>query len=244
MHIKRMHEMIEKLSECALSELNKGIEHVDTKEFGAVIGMIRGLSDAEYKARISKGMECAEKEDEAEEKYMMRMLKDEYKDEYSKYRDMYGEEADKRFYDSWRHSDGTFARKGTGEYRPKSYYRRRGYAEPLYHMPLEMYHNYTPEELRDMDRNTRNVMYFSEPIKATEAHNVNDGRSWKTRRGYMESKEMHKANTPEDKQRKMRDLEAYAKELAEDVTEMITDMSSEEKTLLRTKMQALAQRIQ
>ena len=240
MHIKRMHEMIEKLSECALSELNKGTEIVDTKEFGEVIDMIKDLSDAEYKARISKAMECAEKEDEAEEKYMMRMLKDEYKDEYSKYRDMYGEDADKRFYDNYRYkTSGRFAPKGRGSYMP-----RRGYIEPLYHMPLEMYHNYTPEELRDMDRNTRNVMYFSEPIKATEAHNVNDGRSWKTRRGYMESKEMHKANTPEDKQRKMRDLEAYAKELAEDVTEMITDMSSEEKTLLRTKMQALAQRIQ
>ena len=54
---------------------------------------------------------------------------------------------------------------------------------------------------------------------------------------------MHKANTPEDKQAKMRELENYAKELTEDVVDMVADMSAEEKNLLRTKLQALAQKV-
>ena len=60
----------------------------------------------------------------------------------------------------------------------------------------------------------------------------------------METKEMHKLNTPEDKQAKMRELENYAKELTEDVVEMVADMSAEEKNLLKTKMQTLIQQLQ
>ena len=34
MDVKMMHEMIEKLTECAKYELDKGVENVDTKEMG------------------------------------------------------------------------------------------------------------------------------------------------------------------------------------------------------------------
>ena len=37
MDIKRMHCMIEKLSECAKSEMESGIENVDTCEMGKVV---------------------------------------------------------------------------------------------------------------------------------------------------------------------------------------------------------------
>ena len=39
-------------------------------------------------------------------------------------------------------------------------------------------------------------------------------------------------------------LENYAKELTEDVVDMVSDMSAEEKNLLKTKMQTLVQKIQ
>ena len=70
-----------------------------------------------------------------------------------------------------------------------------------------------------------------------------EGRSGDARRGYMETKEMHKGNSAEDKQHKMKSLEDYAKSLMEDVTEMVSDMSPEEKNLLRTKLQTLAQKV-
>jgi hypothetical protein len=65
-----------------------------------------------------------------------------------------------------------------------------------------------------------------------------EGRSGQSRRSYMESKEMGS-----DKQSKMKELENYTKELAEDVTEMISGASAEEKNLLKTKMQTLIQKI-
>ena len=55
---------------------------------------------------------------------------------------------------------------------------------------------------------------------------------------------MHKANTPEDKEHKMKSLDSYTKELASDITGMVADMAAEEKNLLKTKMQTLIQKIQ
>lgn len=242
MHIKRMHKIIETLTETALCELEKGVECVNTKEFGEVVDMIKDLAEAEYKARISKAMEKAEDEEEAEEKYMMRMLKDEYKDEYSKYRDMYGEDADKRFYDNYRYkTSGRFAPKGRGSYMP-----RRGYDEPpYYHMSPEMYREHEPEWYRDMDRMS-GKMYFTEPIRMDSTEHMRDsreGRSGMSRRSYMEAKEMHSDNTPESKQAKMRELEKYMRSLSDDLTEAIDGASNEEKTMLKSKLATLAQKI-
>lgn len=73
MHIKHIHCMVEKLSECASCELEKGIECVDTNEMGAVIDMIKDLCEAEYYAHISKAMEEeAEEEEEGERRYYPR----------------------------------------------------------------------------------------------------------------------------------------------------------------------------
>lgn len=165
MHIERIHKMIEKLTECALCEIEKGIECVNTEEMGEVIDMIKDLSEAEYKSLISKEMKQYKEEEEAEEKYMMRKLKEDYKDDYKRMADEYGEgeETDRRFYDSWRHADGSFAKKGTGEYRPRSYYRRgnrRGYVEPpYYHVMPDMYDDYNAEQMRDLDRHMGKLYY-------------------------------------------------------------------------------------
>lgn len=70
-----------------------------------------------------------------------------------------------------------------------------------------------------------------------------EGRSGDARRGYMETKEMHKGNSAEDKQHKMKELENYMKELSTDITEMISDASSEEKNMLKNKLQVLMQKI-
>jgi hypothetical protein len=71
-----------------------------------------------------------------------------------------------------------------------------------------------------------------------------EGRSGPARRGYMETKETHSGNTPEDKQAKTKELEKYMNELSTDITEMITGMSNEEKTMMKAKMQTLLQKIQ
>lgn len=151
---------------------------------------------------------------------------EEEKEEYDKMvlrelKEEYGEDAGRRFYDHYRYLDGRFAPKGHGTY--------RGYSEPYYHM--------TPEMYRDMDRDTHSRMYYTET-------GMNESGYDRAKRNYTETKEMHRSNTPEDKKAKMQELEKYAKSLTEDVVDMVSDMSDEEKNLLRTKMQILMQKIQ
>lgn len=137
MDIKRMHEMIEKLSEAAECEFGKGIENVDTCEMDKVVDMIKDLSEAMYYRTLTKAMQESDTEE------IMEMF------------DKYGDDG-KRYYDMWRYKSGRFAPKGRGT--------RRGYEEPpYYHMNPDMYKEHTPEYYRDMDRESGRL-YFSEPI--------------------------------------------------------------------------------
>ena len=213
MHIKHIHDMVEKLSEFAKCELDKGIEQVDTKEMGEVAEIIKELSEAEYYAKISKAM------DEAE-----------YGEDYD-YRGAY-DEHERRGYTGQPRSktSGRFMRRGDG---------RRSY------MPMMRDYDWDNMQMdRDMDRE-HGKMYYTEPMTM---HNDNqphtESRYDRARRGYEESKAMHKGNTAEDKQQKMKELENYMKELSTDVTDMISDMSPEEKSLMKQKMQVLMQKIQ
>lgn len=112
---------------------------------------------------------------------------------------------------------------------------------PEYMMGVDDYKEHSPEYWRDMDR-MNGKMYYTETMDKS-MHDGRDGRSWKSRRGYMESKELHRANTPEDKQHKMKELEKYMGELSTDITEMIADASPEERSLLKQKLQVLTQKI-
>lgn len=218
MDIKRMHDMIEKLSECAKSEFDGGIENVDTCEMGKVTDMMKDLAEAMYYRTLTKAM------DEAEDDEIMEMF------------DRYGD--DRRYYDHYRYKSGRFAPKGKGTY-------RRGYEEPpYYHMTPDMYKEHDAEYYRDMDKRSRNVMYYSEPLVNMLSHGDSESGYDRAKRMYTETRNMHKSDSTEDKQHKMRSLENYTRELADDLTELITDMSAEEKSLLRSKMQTLAQKIQ
>lgn len=254
MHIKHIHDMVEKLSECAKCELDKGIEQLDTKEMGEVAEIIKELCEAEYYAKISKAM------DEAE-----------YGEDYD-YKGAYDDNSRRSYRGQPRNSMGQFmSRRGRG---------RRGYTEPMYYTepyPMEM----MSEEMRDMDR-MDGRLYFpntsgggsnqsSENMNGggsssgsqggssnsggsrnyggesgNSSNNMRDsreGRSGMSRRGYMETKEMHKGNTAEDKQAKMKELEKYMGELSGDITEMISDATPEEKSMLKSKLQALIPKI-
>jgi hypothetical protein len=217
MDIKRMHCMIEKLSECAKSEMESGIENVDTCEMGKVVDMMKDLSEAMYYRTLTKAM------DESNLEETLEMF------------ERYGD--GRRFYDKYRYADGRFAPKGRGTY-------RRGYDEPYYHMTPEMYREHDPEWYRDMDKHRDGLMYYTDTgmDKNMKMRDSREGRSGMSRMSYMESKEMHKADTPADKQYKMKELEKYMGELSKDITEMIADSSQEEKNLLKTKMQTLLQK--
>lgn len=275
MHIKHMHEMIEKLAEYGkcMVEIGCGNEEVNVNVVGQIVDMIKDLACAEKDARICKAMEKEEEEDKEEEKYLLNRLKEEYKDEYRQMEERYGEDADRRFYDSWRHADGTFARKGTGSYRPRSSGRRgrRGYIEPPYlHMPYDYrydvddYDYADAERNRDLDRMSMNRLYFSEPMSERDGHHdrmhsdryeegYRDGeksgkgkesRYDRARRGYEEAKQQHKGNTPEDKQLTMREMEKVLGVVFDEIDEMLEDASPEMKNMVKTKTMSRMQRIQ
>ena len=212
MDIKMMHEMVEKLTECAKSEMDKkGIEEIDTEEFGKVTDIIKDLSEAMYYRTLTEAM----KEAEYGEDYDYRGAFDEY--ERKGYR---GQPRSK--------TSGRFMRRGDG---------RRSY------MPMMYEHDYDWDGMqsdRDIDRHLGRMGY-TEPMHKDETHT--ESRYDRARRGYEESKAMHKDNSTESKQMKMKSLEDYMKSLAEDVTDMVNDMSPEEKSLMKQKMQVLMQKI-
>ena len=208
MDIKRMHDMIEKLSETAKCEFDKGIENVDACEMGQVTDMLKDLAEAMYYRTLTKAM------DEAEDDEIMEMF------------DRYGD--GRRFYDHYRYSDGRFAPKGRGAY-------RRGYEGPYWRMTPEMYKDM--QEYRDMDRNTGR-MYYTEPSMTMSESNYD-----RAKRNYTETKELHRANTPQDKEAKMRGLEDYFKEISSDITGLLSDMTPEERTMLKSKISALATKL-
>lgn len=136
MDIMRMHDMIEKLSECAKCEIDKGIENIDPCEMGQVTDMMKDLAEAMYYRTLMKSMEESSADETME---MFERLGD-----------------GRRFYDNYRYSNGRFAPKGRGT--------RRGYDEPPYfHMTPEMYRGM--EHDRDIDRNYGR-MYYTEPTES------------------------------------------------------------------------------
>lgn len=220
MHIERIHKMQECLTEKAVNEFEKGIENVDTSEMGEVVDMIKDLAEAEYHSIISKAMKKADEEEKEYDKELLRTLKAEY-----------GEEGGRRYYDAYRYANGRFAPKGKGTY-------RRGYEEPPYY---HMYPEYDERErMRDMDRDDRGKMYYSEPAMSSGMKESNYDRA---KRNYTETKELHKGNTQEDKEHKMKSLDGYMKELSTDITHLLGDMTAEEKNLLRTKLSTLVSKI-
>lgn len=218
MHIKRIHEMLECLTEVSKNQLDKGASSVNTDEMGKVVDMIKDLSEAEYYSRIAKSMEEYEEDEKEAEKFRLHLFEEKY-----------GESDGRRFYDHYRYANGRFAPKGSGTYRRNySPYLNSGYMPEWDDM----------EQMRDIDRHNGR-MYYTDSF----VHERDESRYDKARRMYTESKEVHKANTQTDKEQKMKDLENYFKEISEDLTEAISDATAEEKAMVRTKLTGLAGRI-
>lgn len=79
--------------------------------------------------------------------------------------------------------------------------------------------------------------YYKEMDKYYE-RDEREGKSPLTRKKYMEAKEAHIA-----KDMQMKELEKYIQDLGSDMTEMIKDMTPEEKQMLQQKIATLATKI-
>lgn len=180
----------------------------------------QNLDDLKDFTEIAKNIACFDKD----YRIVEAMEKSEDNEDIMRMLEQYEDYPDRRYYDEYRYANGRFAPKGRGT--------RRGYEEPPY------YHMY-PD--RDMDREYGR-MYYTEPTTGSNMR-MTESSYDRAKRNYTETKEMHKGNTQEDKEYKMKSLDSYAKELTSDITGMVADMTAEEKNLLRNKLSNLVSKI-
>ena len=214
---KDIEKICEPLTESIKHEFDKGIEQIDVAEMKEAIDMLKDLCEA--KKSIVEACYY---------KYIMEAMEKEEEEGGERESD-----EGRMYYRGQPRSEtsGRYMRRGDG---------RRGYDEK---MPM---HEEDVEHMRDMDRNTHGRMYYTDMGGQHSSHMQRDereGRSGEARRGYMESKEMHKGNSSEEKQKKMKELEKYMNELSSDITEMISDASPEEKNMLKAKLTTLSSKI-
>ena len=227
-----MHKLAEKIADCMKAKVEaKGIDNIegqDLVELGMWTDIIKDLVCYDKDKKIIEAMDEAEESEEA-----------------MKYIEMYEDYPERKGYRGQR-------RDSRGRYMS-----RRGYER--YMMP-EM--NWDDMEYqRDMDRNSHNKMYYTDGNMSgsssmnggqsnsgsMSSQNGNRGYSEsrydRARRGYEESKAMHKSGSVEDKKKNMESLEHYMKELSEEIAELIESMDANEKTMVRSKLQTLSQKI-
>lgn len=191
MDIKRMHEMIEKLSEAAECEFGKGIENVDTCEMDKVVDMMKDLSEAMYYRTLTKAMQESDTEE------IMEMF------------DKYGDDG-KRYYDMWRYKSGRFAPKDRGT--------RRGYEEPpYYHMTPDQYKEHDPEYWRDLDRKD-GKMYYTEPITMESRYDKAKRGYEESKMTHKENTPEHKQAKMKDLEAYLKELSEDVTQLLSDAT--------------------------
>lgn len=219
--MEKLKSMKDSLVACAQAQMGN-LQNVDTKELGEAIDMIKDLEEAIYYCTITKAMEEKDKNGGHNQQMM--------------YPVMYYEPS----------MQGNNAR-GDGS---------RGYEEPMIYNGGYRYDPY----LEEIMRKRRGTMYYDGSSSSSggnsgggstssgsnggnrnypmEIRDAREGRSGVRRRFYMEAKEENHG-TPA----KMKELEEYLKELAEDVTEMIDGASPEEKSILQQKLVSIANKV-
>lgn len=210
-----MHKWAKQIMECVKAK----VEAIGLDSFEG-----QNLDDLKDFTEIAKNIACFDKD----YRIVEAMEKSEDNEDIMRMIEQYEDYPDRRYYDAYRYANGRFAPKGRGT--------RRGYEEPpYYHMPV----NYNDMEyMRDMDK-SRGKMYYSEPI----APHVSESNYDRAKRHYTETKEMHKGASTEDKEHKMKALDMYIRELSGDISELLNDMTPDERNLLRTKMSNLASKL-
>lgn len=214
-----MHKWAKQIMECVKAKVDGiGIENFEGQN----------LDDLKDFTEIAKNIACFDKD----YRIVEAMEKSEDNEDIMRMLEQYEDYPERRFYDHYRYADGRFAPKGRGTY-------RRGYEEPPYwHM--------TPEMYRDMDRDTRSRMYYTETNMndgGTSSSRMSESNYDRAKRNYTETKEMHRENTPQDKEAKMRELEKYMKELSADITDLMSGMSQEEMNMAKSKLTTLVSKM-
>lgn len=227
--LKEKYERVCSIKDKALSlietQLNGDLSQVDAKELGEVVDIAKDMAElmkySEEACYYHKVTEAMDEGSDEEKKYYLNKYIPEY--------------------------DGKF-------YTPIEYARMRDsrgrymYTEP--HM-MRMDDRYDSDWDRSRMYYTEPSRYYSNGLNSGQNgsssnysgmnYAMNDGRvgrSWESRRGFMEAKEHG-----EDKTKTNKELEKYMQDLADDMTEMIAEMDANEKAMLKQKLATMASKI-
>lgn len=215
-------ERLKHIKEALVSSVESQIgnlHNVDAKELGEVVDMVKDMEEAIYYCSITKAMKEREEEEKAELKELknrrnyMPIYYNQQPQYYPDYRDM-DREGGRMYYSGGGSSSGGNSGGSSGGSSGGNSGGNSGGSSRGYYEPMD--DRRYPMEIRD----------------------VREGKSSISRKNYMESKEMHKG-APEQ----MKELEKYVQELSQDITEMISDASPEEKSVLQQKLSILASKI-
>lgn len=214
--MKTVKSMCECMENAIKTQMDKGLDHVDTHELYEAVDIYKDLS--EVKKNIAKT--CYYKQ-------IMEAM------EESEYGEDYDENGEIRYYRGQ-------PRRSNGEYMSRRRGNRRGYdkmpidytKESDWYDEMYPYNNY-----RDIDRKLGRMYYTDETSgkmnENMQNQNMNESNSSKAMRKYMDDKMTADGAT------KMKDLEHYMSELSGDVTKMLANASQGEKDMVKQKMQLL-----
>ncbi len=225
--MERLKNMKEALMNCVEGQLYGNMENVNAQELGEAVDMIKDLSEAIYYCSISKEMEECKEEEKMMKHMHQYMMMPRYQQEPLMLD--YKEEPSRMYYNGGSNSSSSNGSSMSGG-NTSTYARggnrggRRGYSDGRMYYEMDPYGKYE--------------YFMNEMSYPTEIRDFREGRSPMMRRNYMESKELHQG-----KEKQMKELEKYIKELGEDITEMIQDAEPEEKMILSQKLNNLADKV-
>ena len=219
--------MVEKLSEFAKCELDKGIEQVDTKEMGEVAEIIKELSEAEYYAKISKAMDEAEYGEDYD--YMGAYDEHERKGYRGQRRDSRGRYMSRRGYESRMMPDMDYDEMERNRDSDRS-------SGKMYYSSGNM----GGSSSGGMSSGSMG----SQGGSNSGSRGYSESRYDRARRGYEETKAMHNSGSAEDKQITMKEAEKMINVIFDELEESLSDAPKEVKDMIKNKGMAKLQKIQ
>lgn len=232
--LKIVKALCETMEHAIKTELDKGLDKVNTHEMYEAVDIFKDLS--EVKKNIIEG--C----------YKMQIME---AMEDSEYGEDYDENGEIRYY------------RGQPRSKTSGRFMSRGDGRRNYRMTPEMYREYEPEYYRDLDRETMRRMYTTSSTGMSNTRSYSDGysdgqdegyqrgfsegsrnrggRYDRARRNYEENKQGKNGQSDE---KDMRNLETMLNEFEKELSEMLPKMSQQEKNLAKNKVVSWQNKVQ
>jgi hypothetical protein len=237
--LKTVKTLCETMEHAIKTQLDKGLDKVDTHEMYEAVDIYKDLSEVKkniiegcYKMQIMEAMEEAE------------------------YGEDYDENGEIRYY------------RGQPRSKTSGRYMSRGDGRRNYMYPEEYYRDMDRESMRrmytsNMNNSAGDTRSYSDGYSDGERKGYNDGetagyqrgysdgnrsssnnRYERARRNYEETKANKTGNQAEDSQKEMRSLEQMLNAFESELTEMLPKMSQNEKNLAKNKVASWQNKVQ